>query len=316
LPLLSPASLRAWRHRALHAVRRWTQRGGPPPAPLQVHRVSSLAAYREHIARHGTDAWDVENRLCEAHPDAPFTVPGWCWVDSVDVAFEVDYLYSGDAGGRRMPNWRERLLCPVCRMNNRQRACVHVASAYLGLQPDSRIYMTEQVTPTYALMRSRHPRLVGSEFLGPGIAGGSVNGAGIRHEDLTQLSFGNASLDAILTFDVLEHIPDFRKALAECRRVLADGGHMLFSIPFLEDSQATRTRARFGDDGALIHDHPQVYHGDPVNPEGGVLCFHEFGWDILDHARAAGFREASALLYRDARYGYLGGWQIAFLARK
>lgn len=246
----------------------------------------------------------------------PFTVPGWCWVDSVEVPFQVDYQYASAENGRPMPNWRERLLCPVCRMNNRQRACVHLATEFLGLQRDSRIYMTEQVTPTYSLMRTRHPRLAGSEFLGPGVEPGSVNAAGIQHEDLTRLSFGDASLDAILTFDVLEHIPDFREALAECRRVLVAGGQMLFSIPFLEDRNETRTRARFAGDGTLVHDLPPVYHGDPVNPEGGVLCFHEYGWDILEHVRAAGFRDAHALVYRGPSYGYLGGWQINFHARK
>lgn len=310
------AALRAWRLRAARAVRRWTRRPGQPPAPLQVHRIAGLGEYREFIALHGAESWALEHRLRDEHPDAPFTVPGWCWVDSVEVPFQVDYQYAGEAGGRPMPNWRERLLCPVCRMNNRQRACLHLSTEYLGLRGDSRIYMTEQVTPTYSLMRSRHTHLVGSEFLGPGVAPGSVNAAGIRHEDLTRLSFGDASLDAILTFDVLEHIPDFREALAECHRVLVDGGQMLFSIPFLEDRHETRTRARFDGDGKLVHDLPPVYHGDPVNPEGGVLCFHEYGWDILEHARAAGFRAADALLYRGRSYGYLGGWQINFLARK
>jgi SAM-dependent methyltransferase len=143
-----------------------------------------------------------------------------------------------------------------------------------------------------------------------------VNAAGVRHEDLTRLSFPDASFDAILTFDVLEHIPRYRAALAECHRVLRPGGSMLFSIPFLEDSPATRTRARFAENGELVHLLPPIFHGDPVNPENGVLCFHEFGWDVLDHAREAGFTDATALVYRDPEYGYLGGWPTLFVARK
>jgi hypothetical protein len=312
-----PAWLREWSHRLrafLHG-----RPAAPPEVPvprLQIHRIGSLEAYRDHVARLGAHAWDLEMALAQAHPDVAFTVEGRCWIDNAPVAFEMDYLYATDLGTRRIPNWRERMLCPICRMNNRQRACVHVATEHLGLKADSRIYVTEQVTASFALLRSRYANAVGSEFLGPEVESGSTNQAGIRHEDLTRLSFPDASFDAILTFDVLEHIPDHREALAECHRVLRPGGTVLFSIPFMEDSALTRTRAHFDAQGTLIHDHPPAYHGDPVNPEQGVLCFHDFGWDILDHARAAGFADATALLYRDPGFGYLGGWPILFAATK
>ena len=312
------ATLREWRHRALHRVRAaLSSTPETAPAPrLAVHRIESLAAYREHIARVGADAWDLELKLAQAHPDAPFVVEGLCWIDDAPVAFEMDYLYAQEYGARRIPNWRERMVCPICRMNNRQRACVHLATEHLRLRPDSRIYITEQVTPSYALLRSRHAGLIGSEFLGSGVAPGSVNEAGLRHEDITCLSFADATFDAILSFDVLEHVPGHRKALAECCRVLKPGATLLFSIPFREDSQATRTRAHFDAAGHLVHDHPPAYHGDPVNPGGGVLCFHDFGWDILEHAREAGFSDAVALVYRDPGYGYLGGWPILFAATR
>ncbi|QJR11573.1 hypothetical protein DSM104443_02652 [Usitatibacter rugosus] len=305
--------LRKWRHRLGGALA-----GAPVEAPprLAVHRIENLAAYRDHIARMGQDAWVQELALADANPDKPFKVEGRCWVDDATVGFAVDYLYAEDLGTRRIPNWRERLVCPLCQMNSRQRACVHLATEYLRLGPDSRIYITEQVTPSYAALRARHPGIVGSEFLGPGIAPGSVNEAGLRHEDVTQLSFPDATFDAILSFDVFEHVPGIRKAFAECCRVLKPGGTLLFSIPFMQDSPVTRTRARFDAAGQLVHDHPPTYHGDPVNPAEGVLCFHDFGWDILDHAREAGFADATALVYRDPAYGYLGGWPILFAATR
>lgn len=306
--------LHVLRRLRLDAMRRLAGLFGP--RPLTVHRIASLAEYRAHMGRHGESAWALELSLAEAHPDVPFKVPGRCWVDQAEVEFEMDYLYAQDLGTRRIPNWRERMTCPTCGMNNRQRACVHVAIEYLGLRRDSRIYITEQVTPAYRLLRSRHPRLVGSEFLGPEAAPGSIDAAGIRHEDLTRLSLPDASMDAILSFDVLEHVPGYRAALAQCARVLVPGGTLLFSIPFLEDSPTTRRRAHFDAQGDLVHDHSPAYHGDPVKPGEGVLCFHDFGWDVLEHARDAGFSDATALLYRDPGYGYLGGWPILFAARK
>jgi SAM-dependent methyltransferase len=41
----------------------------------------------------------------------------------------------------------------------------------------------------------------------------------------------NGSYDLILAFDVLEHVPDFKLALVETHRILADGGKAVFSVP-------------------------------------------------------------------------------------
>jgi len=283
---------------------------------LRLHSIDGLESYRRFVSRHSEGDWSLELRLANENPDRDFTVAGHCWVDDADVEFRMDYLYAEDLGDRRVPNWRERMCCPVCGMNNRQRAGLHVATEALRLRPGSRIYMTEQVSAGFAAMARRHPAIVGSEFVGPGTAPGSVTPAGVRHEDLTELSFPDASLDAILTFDVLEHVPDYRAALRECNRVLAKRGSILFSIPFMENAPATRTRARFDAQGRLVHDLPPAYHGDPLKPAEGVLCFHDFGWDILDAARSAGFARAEALAYHSERFGYLGGWQLVFVARK
>jgi SAM-dependent methyltransferase len=255
-----------------------------------------------------------EARLASAHPNGDFTVPGRCWIDSENVDFAVDYRFSEP--GARMPNWREHLVCPKCHLNNRQRSALHIATELLGLHAASRVYITEQVTAMYTLLKSRMPATVGSEFLGPDFAPGHVDERGIRHEDVTRLSFDDASFDAILCFDVLEHVPGFGKALAECHRVLAPGGSLICSVPFLQDRVETRIRARFDANGELVHDHPPSYHGDPIQPERGVLCFQEFGWDILDQMRAAGFEHATAVACHDERFGYLGGLTLLFVARK
>jgi SAM-dependent methyltransferase len=283
---------------------------------LDLHRIESLEAYGAFVARQGSGDGTLEAGLAALHPDRDFTVPGHCWVDDAAVGFKMDYLFAQDLGDRRIPNWRERMACPVCGMNNRQRAGLHVATRALRLGTRSRVYITEQVSSGYAAMAARHPLLIGSEFVAPGAAPGSINANGIRHEDLMNLSLPDGSVDAILTFDVLEHVPDYERALSECHRVLAPGGALIFSIPFMQGTRETRTRARFDASGQLVHLHPPAYHGDPLRPEAGVLCFHDFGWDILASARAAGFFHATALAYHSMRFGYLGGWQLLFEARK
>lgn len=49
--------------------------------------------------------------------------------------------------------------------------------------------------------------------------------------DATDLPFENQSFDAITMFDLLEHVPDDKKAVSEALRVLRPGGYLLISTP-------------------------------------------------------------------------------------
>jgi SAM-dependent methyltransferase len=49
--------------------------------------------------------------------------------------------------------------------------------------------------------------------------------------DSTALPFADASFDAVTMFDLLEHVPDDRRAVAEAFRILAPGGYLLLSHP-------------------------------------------------------------------------------------
>jgi SAM-dependent methyltransferase len=52
--------------------------------------------------------------------------------------------------------------------------------------------------------------------------------------DVQALPFRAGAFDAIKATEVLEHVPDVARALAECRRVLRPGGHLVITVPFLE----------------------------------------------------------------------------------
>jgi len=50
--------------------------------------------------------------------------------------------------------------------------------------------------------------------------------------------------------------------------------------------------------------------------EQGILCFTTFGWEVLDEFRQAGFKDVYCLFLWSDMFGYLGGEQIFFIARK
>jgi SAM-dependent methyltransferase len=63
-----------------------------------------------------------------------------------------------------------------------------------------------------------------------------ISGQGVdRREDLTKLSFSDASFDFVYASHVLEHILEDHKALGEIRRVLAPGGIAVLPVPIVSD---------------------------------------------------------------------------------
>jgi SAM-dependent methyltransferase len=285
--------------------------GAPSFRPLRVDTLEEFIRIRPQLAVDQPEA----NPAYPEEGEGEFSVPGYCWVDHAEVDFKCDFQYAFNIKGKRIPNWRERAICPLCGLNNRLRAAIHLFEQHLESGTDSSIYITEQVSPLYRWLQQNYAQVIGSEYLGEDCAPGSVNARGIRHEDLTRLSIADQSVDFLLSFDVFEHIPGYAKAFGECRRVLKPGGAMLYTVPFRFDAAEHLVRASFDEENQLIHHLPPQYHGDPVRPDAGVLCYQEFGWQLMSELRALGFKEAYALLYRSRALGYFGYHQIAFVAR-
>ena len=140
---------------------------------------------------------------------------------------------------------------------------------------------------------ARLPHLSFSEYRGPERLGELVGG--VRNEDVARLTYPDRSFDLVLSSDTLEHVPDFRSALRETRRVLRPGGRHVFTVPVIATRTATEARARVGPDGELEHLLQPLYHGRgaglyrrlPVGDD--LLAFTEFGSDLTGHIREAGF---------------------------
>jgi SAM-dependent methyltransferase len=55
--------------------------------------------------------------------------------------------------------------------------------------------------------------------------------ASFRQQDSAKLSFLDASFDGVVSFEVIEHIQEYRQYLAEAQRVLRPGGLLIISTP-------------------------------------------------------------------------------------
>ena len=280
---------------------------------MHTHICGTLEAYAAFSATQA--AAGAAQRQAEADAIGPgdsFPVAGFCEVCGAPADFLVDYQYGGDAEARQ-PNWRERLICPGCNLNNRARAAVGIILRLSGA-PDT-VYLTEQASPLLDYVRRQRPAAFGSEYLRDGTAPGKTNAEGVRHEDVTALSLADNAVGLIGTFDVLEHVPDYRRALREFLRCLKPGGHVVISVPFHLGQAETVARAEMRADGSIEHRLPAIYHGDPLDPQG-ILCFHDFGWDFLGFMRSIGFADAHMRFYWSRDFGYLGGWQSLIVAGK
>lgn len=115
-------------------------------------------------------------------------------------------------------------------------------------------------------------------YFRPDATPGSTRSDGVVMQDITGLTYDDNSLDMIVSSDVLEHVPDIRKAFEETARALKPGGVHVFTIP---NQQETKQLAELRD-GQVHHlVTPPEYHSDPLDPKG-ILAFWHFGPDLQE----------------------------------
>jgi SAM-dependent methyltransferase len=224
------------------------------------------------------------------------------WVVADDMRREWE---SRGAGDRLVE--RETMYCRRCLASLRVRRIADVLVLHYAEQARSVAEMLGEATfwsldvaeinSAGALhsVLERHPRMRYSEFRENAELGEVVGG--VRHEDICRLTYPDASLDLVLTADTLEHVPDFRDALREIRRVLRPGGRHVFTVPVSAARRQTLTRASRDDADRIVFHAPPQYHGRGSGPlallsprRTDFLAYHDFGLDLLEDLSAAGYR--------------------------
>ena len=186
-------------------------------------------------------------------------------------------------------------LCPNCGSLERHRLLVLCLREYPNaIRSSARLL---HFAPEEAVKRLIEKRVASykSADIQPGKADLVLN---IEHLDVPDGSF-----DAIICFDVLEHVDD-RKALAEMFRVLSREGTALLRTPFISNWPTYENPAVKSPEDRLLH----------FGQEDHVRYF---GGDVRDLIRSAGFSLADFVAMEPdvSRHGLLRGETI-FVASK
>lgn len=137
----------------------------------------------------------------------------------------------------------------------------------------------------------------------------------VMHQDLTNLSLDDESIDLVISSDVFEHISDPYRAHQEVYRVLKKSGRHIFTVPFYQTEFLDENRVVVKGDGAQLFIKSPIYHKDPLAPDRDSLVYKIFSLEMLIKLRRIGFITSVYKLYKPL-YGIVGPNAIVFEALK
>ena len=179
-----------------------------------------------------------------------------------------------------------RARCAACGLTGTALSLLPVLADHLAANPDAGPAWEMSTHGPVRPFLARHGiETVETEYL-PGVPSGTVID-GVRCEDVTATSFGDASLGLVTCNQVFEHVEDHMAGFAECHRVLRPGGALIFAVPL--GGRATRPVAETVADRVVFHGRPE-HHGSRLTGPGSVPVFWHFhGPDVVERLRRVGF---------------------------
>jgi SAM-dependent methyltransferase len=152
------------------------------------------------------------------------------------------------------------------------------------IRATARVYELSSRGALVRYLRQRFSDLTLSEYFDDVPAGGWRRG--VQCQDVERLTYADRSFDLVTSTEVFEHVAADRRGFSEVARVLAPGGHFVFTVPF-SGRHETVERARM-QNGAIEQLLPAAYHGDRLRGRGRVFVFRDYGSDIVDRLAASG----------------------------
>jgi SAM-dependent methyltransferase len=166
---------------------------------------------------------------------------------------------------------RPEARCPRCGALERHRALWLFLEREIGIE---RIRGSVLHVAPEAVLEKKFAELPDVEYVAGDL---SPQRAGTRRVDVTNIDFPDDSFDVVVINHVLEHVPDDRRAIAELRRVLRDGGMLITQHPLDE------ARADTYEDASITTNSGRREHF------GQFDHVRRYGRDFADRLRAGGF---------------------------
>ncbi|HTQ99541.1 MAG TPA: class I SAM-dependent methyltransferase [Candidatus Acidoferrum sp.] len=186
----------------------------------------------------------------------------------------------------RLANSDIGIRCGRCRASAVSLSLVDVLRRQLPALAGLDVYELSTRGPVHAWLQRQGARVTGSEYRA-GVPSGQWQD-GVLCQDVQTLSFGDASFDLCTSTDVFEHVADDGAGFRELWRVLRPRGVCVFTVP-LQATGTTIERARVAADGTIVHLLEPEYHGDPASVSDRILALRNYGDDIGERLRQAGF---------------------------
>lgn len=184
--------------------------------------------------------------------------------------------------------------CVRCKASITSMAIASVLKELVPDWEDKKIYELSSRGPFFSFLHKRASHLTCSEYFDD-IAPGAYKGT-VQCQDVQELTYDDESFDLCTCTEVFEHVPNDLKGFREIYRVLKPGGLFLFTVP-LSDRRETVDRVRLNK-GKLIYLQEPEYHDDHIRGAGSVLCYRNYGLDIIDRLNRAGFKDSEIILVK------------------
>jgi len=178
--------------------------------------------------------------------------------------------------GRRFLSdvWHKHIDCPSCYSGIRQRLFYAALQTIENLSFETLIcnkrilhFAPEEIIRVTIQHRAAH--YVTADFL--------RDDCDLKLDMSSMPDVKNESFDIVIAFDVLEHVPDYQKALVEVHRILSQNGFAIFTVP-----QKDHLSATYEDPGIVTPD-------DRLKHFGQFDHLRIFGHDFIHNVEDKGF---------------------------
>jgi SAM-dependent methyltransferase len=189
--------------------------------------------------------------------------------------------------------------CPRCGASAVTQSLAGVIRAEVPRLRDAAVYEMSAQGPLVAFLRNRCAALTTSELL-DGVEPGQWRD-GVLCQNVERLTFADADFDLCTSSEVFEHVEDDAAGFREVHRVLRPGGRFIFTVPLHDSAQTVeRMTIRAGVRVAVL---PPAYHADRYRG-ATVLVQRDYGRDLVERLRRAGFADARIVSPAQALFGH------------